>query len=205
MLDQTATLANVLFSSAALIGLWILFHWFYSSYRRDLLQNRLFELRQELFDYARTGAISFDDPAYGVLRTTINGFIRVGPRLSLTGVILFLCMIEEEDFDNMSEGYTARLQRLLAPLPPEAQKKLSGFKEKLNFTVLCHVIHTSVLAVAIMWPIMGIMRCLDGIRGLKPGIRLSLDRFDNAALAIGSRGVILDSRYRLAPLTVRRA
>ncbi len=72
----------MLFSVASLAGLVVLYFWLYRDYRIDLFRQRLFALRDELFDLARSGAISFDDRAYGLLRSTLNGFIRFGHRLT---------------------------------------------------------------------------------------------------------------------------
>ena len=52
------------------------------SYRLDSFRQRMFVVRDELFDYARAGNIGFSDPAYRLLRKSMNGFIRYGHRLS---------------------------------------------------------------------------------------------------------------------------
>jgi hypothetical protein len=50
--------------------------------RLDIFRQKMFALRDELFDYAHDGNISFDHPAYRLLRSYMNGFIRYGHRLS---------------------------------------------------------------------------------------------------------------------------
>jgi len=206
MLDQSM-LANILISISALLGLWIFFHWPYANYRRDLLQSRLFTLRQELFDYARHGDISFQHPAYGVLRTTINGFIKVGPQLNLIGIGFLLCILRSEDFDHR-EGYTERLDRLSADLPGDVSDKLRLIRFRLNFYILSHVVFTSLLTALVFLPGSAVLRCVDGIRLLKPRTtHLRLDRVDTAALAIGSGSTVLNSGYQLPGswATARRA
>jgi hypothetical protein len=42
----------------------------------------MFGLRDEMFDYAAAGDISFQDPAYLLLRTSMNGFIRYAHNLT---------------------------------------------------------------------------------------------------------------------------
>jgi hypothetical protein len=205
MLDTTM-LANVILSTAALLGLWVLFHWPYSAYRRDLLQNRLFGLRQDLFDFARKGSIAFNHPAYGVLRTTINGFIRVGPRLNLVGVVILLATVRPDDMDHR-ENYTVRLDRLSADLPHETAEELRKFRFRLNFLVLCHVVLTSLPIALLCWPVSAAIRCVDGFRWAKPKIvsKLRLDRVDNAALVIGSSDSGIDPGYSLPGLRAKRA
>jgi hypothetical protein len=48
----------------------------------------MFSLRDELFDYAASGKISFTHPAYRLLRQSMNGFIRHGHRLSLFQIVM---------------------------------------------------------------------------------------------------------------------
>jgi hypothetical protein len=205
MLDTTM-LPNVILSIAALLGLWILFHWHYAAYRRDLLQNRLFGLRQDLFDFARKGSIAFNHPAYGVLRTTINGFIRVGPRLNLVGVVILLATIKADDIDHR-ESYTARLDRLSADLPKEVAEDLRKLRFRLNFVVICHVVLTSLPIALILWPISAAIRCVAGYRWVKPRLlsKLRLDRVDSAALVIGSGDTGVDPGYSLPGLRAKRA
>jgi len=42
----------------------------------------MFALRDEMFDFAANGNISFNDPAYVLLRKSMNGFIRYAPNLT---------------------------------------------------------------------------------------------------------------------------
>jgi hypothetical protein len=52
-------------------------------FRLDCYRQKMFALRDELFDYAAAGNISFDDPAYVLLRLQMNGMIRYGHQLTL--------------------------------------------------------------------------------------------------------------------------
>ena len=67
----------------SLLGLWVWFFWLYRDYRVDAYRQRVFALRNELWDYAAAGHISFDDPAYLVVRNRMNGLIRFAHLLSL--------------------------------------------------------------------------------------------------------------------------
>src|SRR5260370_14413210 len=50
--------------------------------RLDSFRQEMFIIRDELFDYAASGRISFNDPAYRLLRQLMNGFIRYGHQLT---------------------------------------------------------------------------------------------------------------------------
>jgi hypothetical protein len=59
--------------------------------RLDCFRQKMFSVRDELFDYAADGNISFDDPAYILLRRQMNGMIRFGHRLTLfRGLVTWL-------------------------------------------------------------------------------------------------------------------
>ncbi len=56
--------------------------------RLDCFRKNMFAVRDELFDYAAAGNISFDDPAYVLLRRQINGMIRYGHQLTVFRVLM---------------------------------------------------------------------------------------------------------------------
>lgn len=63
----------------------------------DYTRQELFTLRDELFDYAADGHISFDDEAYLTTRTMINGVIRFTHSVSLTNwLMMLLCNYSNE-------------------------------------------------------------------------------------------------------------
>ena len=69
---------TALTSTISLFGILYLLLWRYRAYRVDLFRHKMFKLRDELFDDAADGNIDFNSPAYQLLRTTMNGFIRFG-------------------------------------------------------------------------------------------------------------------------------
>jgi hypothetical protein len=81
-------LALMLQSAVLVAGIWAVLFWVWSSVRLDCYRQRMFEVRDELFDYALAGKISFNDPAYRLLRQSINGFIRYGHKVSFGQFLL---------------------------------------------------------------------------------------------------------------------
>ena len=57
-------------------------------YRLDSFRQKMFAVRDELFDYAADGNISFDDPAYQLLREQMNAIIRFGHNLTLYRLVI---------------------------------------------------------------------------------------------------------------------
>jgi hypothetical protein len=66
--------------SVAVLGVVLLKFW--SEARLDAFRQQMFAIRDELFDYAAAKKIGFDDPAYRLLRRSMNGFIRYGHQLT---------------------------------------------------------------------------------------------------------------------------
>jgi len=81
-------LANVL-AACLVTAMWLLLLFkFITAYRLDAYRQKMFALRDELFDYARDGHISFDDPAYALLRNQMNALIRNGHQITLFRLII---------------------------------------------------------------------------------------------------------------------
>lgn len=69
-------LSIVLQSLSTLVVLAVVIFWFWPEQRNDLFRQQMFAIRDELWDFAAADNISFDDPAYMLLRQLMNGFIR---------------------------------------------------------------------------------------------------------------------------------
>jgi hypothetical protein len=67
----------------SLFLLWLLAQC-WRTYRLDTIRQKLFALRDELFDCADRGMIAFEHPAYRIVRERINGMIRFAHELTLT-------------------------------------------------------------------------------------------------------------------------
>lgn len=80
---------HVILSGLGLGALYILYFWFYKDYRVEKFRFELYVVRDRLFDAAQKGVISFDHPAYLLMRKTINRIIRFGHRVKLLDVLVF--------------------------------------------------------------------------------------------------------------------
>lgn len=68
-----------------LVGLVVL-SFIYNQYKKTMLEfyrMDIFELRDELFDYAAEGNIAFDDESYQLVRTLLNGYLRYAEHLDI--------------------------------------------------------------------------------------------------------------------------
>lgn len=80
--------------SIALLAVLVLY--FYNGHRVDRLRQDLFGLRDQLFDEAARGNVSFDSRCYIYTRTVINGMIRFGHRVSIARLIIAAIILKDE-------------------------------------------------------------------------------------------------------------
>jgi len=83
-------LANVLQFLVVAIFLIVVLFKILPEVRLDSFRQQMFEIRDELFDLAADGHISFQHPAYILLRRQMNGFIRYGHQLTVFRMLMSL-------------------------------------------------------------------------------------------------------------------
>ncbi len=169
-----------LVSLLSLIGIWIWLAWLYPEYATDIFRQRMFALRDRLFDEALEGRIAFTHPAYGMLRSTMNGFIRFAHRISL-GQMLWIMMVPSAQPD--SRAFTQRWESALSTLDPNTRDHIEQYLQEMNWLVIRHVIRRSpfFFTMAIFPAVLMSMI----IRRIKTMAHASLDRIDTVAFTIG--------------------
>jgi hypothetical protein len=127
----------------SLLVLWVLAFGCWRPYRADQLRQELFGLRDQLFDYAAGGGVSFDHPAYTRLRTTLNGMIRFAHRV--TFLRLCLNVLAERVWPDLVEAHPLReWERAVRGLPsPDAQRELYRLYGRMLTTVFRHLARSS--------------------------------------------------------------
>ena len=113
----------------------------------DHFREGVFALRDGLFDHAASGAIGFDHPAYGMLRTTMNGFLRWADRLRLPEVVLLLAFYRRADWPAATD-FENRWNRALADLQPEERERLRSCRDRLHRLLAGYLVFGSPLFVA---------------------------------------------------------
>jgi hypothetical protein len=85
--------ARALIALQACLGLailWLLIFYCWPGYFLDRVRQELFGLRDELFDAAAKGAVSFGSPAYRTLRDLMNGMIRFAHKMTSVHISLLV-------------------------------------------------------------------------------------------------------------------
>src|SRR5712672_3868742 len=74
MSEREYVLVLQLFISVAVA--WFVYAYIYKRTRQDGFRENLFAIRDDLFDYMWKNNVPYDLPAYGALRSALNGVIR---------------------------------------------------------------------------------------------------------------------------------
>lgn len=136
-MSQTINIINVLLVGILFVSLWIFYFWFYRDYCIDRTRQKLFAIRDELFDFAADGNISFDDPAYGFLRRSLNGVIRFTYKIDLINVIM-LYVVKPTKKVPPPEDLFKHIES------EETRKRLKIIFIKMNIIVFTHLIKVSI-------------------------------------------------------------
>lgn len=129
--------------------LWFLVFRLVREYRMDALRDRLFSVRERLFDYAANGNISFDNLAYTKLRVLINSLIRFAHRLTFTRFVMGVAFIawKGEPYDN---ELLAEWERAVEALPLETQTEVKRIHEEALVLVVRHLVTGSPIMLALL-------------------------------------------------------
>jgi len=135
------TIVNASHLVVGLFALWFLYFFCWHEHRIDAYRQRLFGVRDDLFDYAASGAIRFDDPAYTTLRDLSNGLIRFAHRLTFTRVWA-LALLGDLPRTNRMEAWMADVETR----SPEVRDRLLKAHKQIESASLWHVLAWSPLA-----------------------------------------------------------
>jgi hypothetical protein len=179
------TVITVLISSISLIGLAVGYSWFYLDYRVDLFRQKMFALRDEVFDLGRRGVVPFDQKAYGQLRNTINGFIRFGHRVGFFSQVFYQWRMRQED-QEFSASFAESWERNTARLDPHARSELNKMVLKMHIVIVEQMIFTSPILTLTLVPVT-VWFVLHRVQELVLDWfdKYWLDRMDSAAFAVG--------------------
>ncbi len=131
------TISIAIRSCVGLLGLWLVIFWLFKDYRVDALRQRLFDLRAELFDYAESGAISFQHPAYGTLRSRINLMIRFAHRFSSPQLVLVGIFQRHAP---VRGPYEAWLRTVETVNDAEVRDRLKEFNQRMFVILVWHLV-----------------------------------------------------------------
>jgi cbb3-type cytochrome oxidase subunit 3 len=148
-----AELSTIVQSLLSLILLVIIVFAWWPAQRVDLFRQQMFALRDELFDFAIDGKVSFDDPAYALLRHLMNGFIRYAHNLTpfrtLMSFLRWKCTSKEP-----LKGWAVAWEQALNKVSDQdTRAKLQGFHSRASMLVLSHLVLSPGLLITLGPPL----------------------------------------------------
>jgi hypothetical protein len=121
---------------------WTLWFYFVKEYRVAAFRERLFSVRDQLFDFAANGQVSFDDPAYLELRALINGMLQFAHRVSF--LTLLSSARSPSSIPESSNPYQ-RWKDSLIDLPPETKERLEQIHNQLVSAYMKQLVEGSII------------------------------------------------------------
>lgn len=160
-------IANFLMLAVAL-GMWsIVIFKIWPELWLDRFRQSMFSVRDDLFDFAAKGNISFEDPAYVLLRRQMNGFIRFGHQLSVFRLLMTKCMsmaIGESDHTEWHDSWNSALENVK---DHEVRSRLMDFQRQGAFIAISYLIGGS----PVLWLAVGLSVIWLGLRGAALGTK----------------------------------
>jgi len=139
----------ILVCAISAVGLWWLYFIEYRNYCNDRTRQRLFDIRDHLFQQAKEGAIPFDSDAYGITRRTLNGMIRFTHNLSLTRVLISMVTHKSSMDREYVTKYEKQMHDALNKLPLHEKKVILKTIFNMHMAVMNHIIRNSIVLVII--------------------------------------------------------
>lgn len=136
--------------SAAAVFVIIAYRFAYVPASVSLFRQHLFALRRALFLMAADEQISFTDPAYTRIRTTLNSCLRFADRLTLYRTMLPFFFTRRADLD-VIWGDGGRTEDLIARVSKrETRVGLEWIRVQLGEAIVQHMLRTSPIGCVVM-------------------------------------------------------
>lgn len=148
----------------------LVFH-LWPAQRLVTFRQRMFILRDELFDYAADGNISFSDPAYRLLRQSMNGFIRYGHQLTLFRIVvntIRMKVVREEPEWVWYSKWEPALKNLKRD---DVRDKLLEFHARSNNLAIDHLVFGSPVLLVLVIVAMSLDLISSGWHSVKESCR----------------------------------
>jgi hypothetical protein len=138
MITEADIFAGIRLGIAVLL-IWAFYFWVYRNFRSDHLRERLFEMRDGLFETTREMGISFDEPAYVMIRDSLNGLLRFAHRVSLFGLIGAYWGWKK--YPRASSSFTVDLMKALNQIEnQEYRQAILNTHARMLWTIYIHVV-----------------------------------------------------------------
>ena len=149
-------------------------------------RQRLFEIRDKLLDFAADGRIPFEHAAYGMLRSTINGFIRHAHRMTLTQMVLFFFACRKKHMMVLVDSFETRWNSAKRDLDEETSKQLDAYLHETHLAIGGYLVGPVLpLLLLLLASAAAANWCSTKVGRMKSRLKQMVDNLDRTALATG--------------------
>jgi hypothetical protein len=169
---------HILETCLSLALIWAFWNYGWKSFMLDHTRQRLFSIRDDLFDVALRGegGLSFSSPVYGILRESLNSNIRFAHRVTFyhIWVAMIFGALPGIKIKQAMRGYKTQAALAIESLPEgDLKKKLQIIQSKTVVTRLIHLFLTSPFFVLCLFAASASILVSTAIdRGLTGSLRL---------------------------------
>ncbi len=139
---------------ASVLCIWAVWSWGLKPSLLNGFRQSIFAIRDEMFDYAADGGIDFNHPAYGTLRTIMNGYLRFAHRIPDLSFIVFVLLFERKKSKGIHQNFMEKLEGEMRTLDWETKEKMSQYLKRTGVEVLKYMAFTSPLMLLVVIPIL---------------------------------------------------
>lgn len=145
-------------SLISILGIFYIFMWRYRPLIMDSFRQDIFGLRDELFDFAADGNIEFGHRAYGLLRTTMNGYIRFAHDFSIWQATIATAITSREDREYLrGRGARALWIEATKDLDVDVKEKLDFYRDRMEFLAVSYFFLASPHSILLIIPFVAFM------------------------------------------------
>lgn len=134
---------------AAIVAMWFIWTYGIRKMLLDLMRERLFEIRFELFRLGLSGELPFDSEAYRSIEILISGLLRFGHRIMFSTYMASLFETarakKDKDYVDVSQQIALRISRL----NPETQLKVFEILKRVHSSLIRYMATSSLLFLSI--------------------------------------------------------
>ena len=127
---------------------WLIWYQFWLPYRVDYFRQRLFRIRDELFESATAGNIEFTHPAYTDLRLTINALIRYGHRVTIWRIVMSMVSHAHSRNSHVVNGYAEWRKQTDRIENEETRNRIYAFRNEISKIMAAHMVLISPMTIA---------------------------------------------------------
>jgi hypothetical protein len=118
--------------------------------RIDMFRQNMFSLRDELFDFAADGNISFEAPAYKLLRQLMNGYIRYAHNLTPYRTLMAFLQWKYSSSQTPLNAWAELWNKTLSEVDDqELKKKLEQYHSRSAMLVVSQLVLSPGLLICV--------------------------------------------------------